>query len=453
MVEIIIKALWFILAILILVPIHELGHFYAMRVFGVKVLRFSVGFGQRLWTWTDKHGTEFAISSIPLGGYVKPLDDRNEEIQEGEEHLNLNTKPEWQRIIIFFAGPFANIVLAVVFFWFILLVKGTASFTPVIGSVEPNSLAASAGLVEGQEIIAIDGEATPTRKAVVLKLLSRLGESGPIYFTTKYPDATLTYDSEAQLDNWLSDAKAPDPLAGLGFSFYYPKIETVIDRVLESSPAERAGLKSGDRLLVVDGQEIESWDSWVQYVKARPNQPLDIDVRRQGEIVSLQVTPESTRLKNGDMIGRVGVSVVVPKMSEDMYRIHHYNAFSALTSAMSDTWEEGVFIFIFMKKLVFGEISTKNLSGPIGIAKVAASHAELGFWAFLTFLARLSIMLGVMNLLPVPVLDGGHIVFTTIEWIKGSPVSQAVQVWSLNVGVMLLVSVMFVAFYNDLFGA
>lgn len=452
MVDNFITALWFLIAILILVPVHEFGHFYAMRVFGVKVLRFSVGFGQRLWTWTDKHGTEFAVSAIPLGGYVKPLDDRNEEILPEEKHLNLNAKPEWQRIIIFFAGPFANFVLAIVFYWFILLIKGTASFTPVIGEVEPGSIAASAGLVKGQEIIAIDGAPTPTRRAVTLQLLSRLGESGPIHFTTKYPDATLTYDSEAQLENWLADEKAPDPLKGLGISFYFPPVEKVIDKVLEGSAAEKAGFLSGDRLMNADGEEIVSWGAWVKYVQARPNQTLSIDVEREGEPVNLRLVPESYRLKNGDVVGRAGVSVVLPKMPEDMVRIHEYNVFSALTSSLNETVETSVFILISMKKLIFGEISTKNLSGPIGIAKVAASHAELGFWAFLSFLAHLSIVLGVMNLLPVPVLDGGHIVFTTIEWIKGSPVSQAVQVWSLNVGVMLLVGVMMVAFYNDLLG-
>ncbi|MFL0798952.1 MAG: RIP metalloprotease RseP [Agarilytica sp.] len=448
-----VTALWFLLAICILVPIHEFGHFYAMRIFGVKVLRFSVGFGRRLWTWTDSQGTEFAISAIPLGGYVKPLDERNEEVSPEELPNALGTKPEWQRIIIFFAGPFANFVLAILFYWLILLVKGTTSYSPVIGHVEPNSIAAHAGLAEGQEIVAVDGEPTPTRKAVTLHLLSRLGETGEIRFTSKYSDTELSYESEGILDNWLSDEKSPNPLKGLGIEFYYPALGKVLDKVLEGSPAEHAGFQSGDELLSLNGEDILSWESWVKHIRKHPNVAMDVEVLRGGEEIPLKLTPESLTLDSGEVIGRAGVSVVLPKLPEEMVRVHRYNIVSALSSSLTETMDTSVFILLSMKKLIFGEISSKNLSGPIGIAKVAASHAELGFWAFLSFLAHLSIVLGVMNLLPVPILDGGHIVFAVIEWVKGSPVSQEVQVWSLNVGIVMLFGVMMIAFYNDILGA
>ncbi len=453
MVDILVKAAWFLLAICILVPVHEFGHFYAMRVFGVRVLRFSVGFGQRLWTWTDSKGTEFALSAIPLGGYVKPLDERNEEVAAEDMHYTLSSKPEWQRIIIFAAGPLANFILAIVFYWVILLVVGTQSYSPIIGEVETDSPAARAGLSSGQEIIAVDGEPTATRKAVALQLLKRLGESGSLHFTTRYPDSTLIYESDVMIETWLDDQKDPNPFKSIGLAFYYPPLEPIIDEVLPGSAAERAGFRQGDRLLAMDGVAIEGWEDWVYYVRERPGQSIEASVERGANEVTLILTPERLERDSGEAMGRAGVSVVLPKLPPEMVRRHRYNPVSAVGAALQETWDTGVFILLSMKKLIFGEISSKNLSGPIGIAKVAASHAEQGAWAFISFLAHLSIVLGVMNLLPVPMLDGGHIVFALVEWVKGSPVSQEVQAWSLNVGVMLLVGVMMIAFYNDILGA
>lgn len=443
-------ALWFLLAILILVPIHEFGHFYAMRRFGVKVLRFSVGFGHRIFTWRDSKGTEFAISAIPLGGYVKPLDERNEDVAEEDMPYTLSAQPVWQRLIIFAAGPVANLLLAALFFWALFVINGVSSYTPVIGKIEEGSIAQKAGLEVGQEIIAIDGEPTPTRRAVILHLLTRLGESGPIFFTTKYPDSSFTYDSEGELKDWLREAVSPDPISGLGLEFFSPPVGTTLDKVVEGSAAERAGFQSGDTLISVDNQTLEDWFAWVDYVRARPNQTLNVELERDGQMRVLALTPEALEVE-GETIGRAGVSVVLPKMPEEMIKRHNYNLFSGFTEAISKTWSECGFVLLSMKKLVLGEISTKNLSGPIGIAKVAASHAEYGFWAFVSFLASLSVVLGVLNLLPIPILDGGHIVFGIVEWIKGRPVSQEVQVWSMNVGIFMLLGVMMVAFYNDIF--
>lgn len=453
MVDILIKALWFLLAICILVPVHEFGHFYAMRLFGVRVLRFSVGFGQRLCTWTDAKGTEFALSAIPLGGYVKPLDERSEDVAPEDMPYTLNSKPEWQRIIIFAAGPLANFILAIVFYWVILFVVGTQSYSPIIGDVAPESPAARAGLSSGQEIIAVDGEPTPTRKAVALQLLKRLGESGNLHFTTRYPDSTLVYESDVEITHWLDDQKDPNPFKSIGLAFYYPPLEPIIDQVLAGSAAERAGFKTGDRLIAMDGLTIEGWEEWVHYVRERPSQPIEAAVARDGDELVLTLTPEALTRENGEVLGRAGVSVELPKLPPEMVRRHHYNPVNAVGAALQETWDTGVFILLSMKKLIFGEISSKNLSGPIGIAKVAASHAEQGAWAFISFLAHLSIVLGVMNLLPIPMLDGGHIVFALVEWVKGSPVSQEIQAWSLNAGIMLLVGVMMIAFYNDILGA
>jgi len=443
-------AIWFLVAICILVPIHEFGHFYAMRKFGVAVLRFSVGFGHRIFTWTDAKGTEFALSAIPLGGYVKPLDERNGDVPAEDMGNTLGAKSVWRRIIIYAAGPLANFVLALLFYWFILVVKGTTSYSPVVGKVESGSIAEQAGLVAGQEIIMIDDEETPTRKAVAMHLLTRLGESGEIRFTTKYPDSNLEYESEAQLDRWLRGVDSPDPISGLGIQFYYPPIPKVIDQVLADSAAEKAGFKSGDRLILMNSEQVESWEAWVEFVRSRPNESIDVLVERDGEPLSLVLVPESVDGTDGAPMGRAGVSVTLPRLPAEMVRRHDYNPFTGMISALHETWDSSVFVLLSMQKLIFGEISTKNLSGPIGIAKVAASHAEHGFWAFLSFLAHLSIVLGVLNLLPIPILDGGHILFCVVEWIKGSPVSQEVQAWSLNLGIIMLFGVMVIAFYNDI---
>lgn len=449
MVENLIKLCWFLVAICILVPIHEFGHFYAMRIFGVKVLRFSVGFGNRLLTWTDSKGTEFAISAIPLGGYVKPLDERNGDVDEKDLSSTLGAKKEWQRIVIFLAGPLANLILAVLFYSILMFFNGTSSYSPVIGEVDAGSIAARAGLESGQEIVSIDGKETPTRRAVAMHLLSRLGESGDIHFTVRYPESDFKYESQSQLDGWLKDAESPDPIKGLGLSFYYPPVPKILDQVLEGSAAERAGFESGDALILMDGKEIVSWREWVEYVRARPSEQISVVVQRNDQQRTLTLVPD-THTDGGVTMGRAGVSVELPDFPEHMIRKHEYGVFSALTSGVKESWETGAFVLLSIKKLIFGEISAKNLSGPIGIAKVAASHAELGFWAFISFLAHLSIVLGVMNLLPVPVLDGGHIVFCVVEWVKGSPVSQEIQAWSLNVGIVMLIGVMIIASYNDI---
>ncbi len=449
MIEHLIKLCWFLVAICILVPIHEFGHFYAMRIFGVKVLRFSVGFGKRLFTWSDAHGTEFALSAIPLGGYVKPLDERNGDVEEKDMPFTLGAKKEWQRIIIFLAGPVANLVLAVLFYAVLMFFKGTSSYTPVIGDVEPGSIAAQAGLESGQEIIAIDGEETPTRRAVAMHMLTRLGDTGDIHFTVRYPESDFKYESQSQLDGWLKGVESPDPIKGLGLGFYYPPIPKVLDQVLEDSAAEKAGLLAGDELVSMDGNKISAWREWVDYVRARPSEEISVVIRRGDRLENIVLVPDELTEK-GKSFGRAGVSVQLPEFPEHMIRNDEYGLVSAFFAGVQEAWETSAFVLLSIKKLIFGEISAKNLSGPIGIAKVAASHAELGFWAFVSFLAHLSIVLGVMNLLPIPVLDGGHIVFCIVEWVKGSPVSQEVQVWSLNVGIVMLIGVMIIASYNDI---
>jgi len=422
---------WFLVAIVILVSIHELGHFSVARLCGVKVLRFSIGFGRRLVTYTDKRGTEYALSLIPLGGYVKMLDEREGNVDPGELPYSYNRQPVWQRIAILAAGPAANFILAF-FLYSVLFMNGTSQLVPVVDHVREDSLASAAGLEKGQEILAVDGVATKSESDVMTQLINRLGESGELMFTVKYSDSKLSYDIVIEIDGWLRGTHAPDPLENLGFSFFRPIGDTKIAEIVKGGAAERAGFQVGDELFRVDGVPIGEWDEWVRLVKASPEKALMIDVLRNEAEVELRLVPDA-RVDKGQTYGFAGVGF-----------------FDSVTQSVNKTWTDTHLVLLSIKKLIVGEISTKNLSGPIGIAKVAASRAQHGLIAFIAFLAYLSVVLGVMNLLPIPVLDGGHIVYCLIELVSGKPVSEKIQLVSLQVGLAVLGLVMAVAFYNDI---
>jgi regulator of sigma E protease len=439
----------FLVALLILVSIHEFGHFYVARRCGVKVHRFSIGFGKVLWSWRDRHGTEFAFAALPLGGYVKMLDEREGPVAPEERHLAFNHKSVWQRMAIVAAGPAANFILAILLFWGLLL-QGERGLVPIIESVEPGSIAAQAGLEQGQQIVAIDGRPTPTWQAVNQVLLNRLGESGTISFTVSYPDDShFQYESEAQLQEWLRDAADPDPVAGLGITLQFPKIPPIVGEVLPDSPAERAGLKIGDRFLQVNDVFLDDWKAWVEYVRERPGAALAVKLERDGQAVNLTLVPDTVTEK-GKPQGRVGVGVQPYSIPEKMIRAYDYSITGAFIAGVNKTWETSGFVLLSVKKLILGEISTKNLSGPITIAKVAGSSAESGLMSFIGFVALLSVFLAVFNLLPIPVLDGGHLFYYFIEVIKRKPVSDKVQMLGYQVGLFLVIGLSVLALYNDI---
>lgn len=439
------EILWFLVALVILVTAHEFGHFYVARLCGVKVLRFSVGFGTPLFKWKDKLGTEFALSAIPLGGYVKMLDEREGEVPEEELHQAFTQKSPWQRIAVAAAGPVMNFILAFLFFALLFYAYGTTDRVPYVGEITPGSIAEEAGLEYGQEIVAIDGQPTPTQRDVLYHLLGRLGESGEISFSVKYPDSDLTYVSDAQLDDWLREEVDPDPFVGIGLQFQTPPV--VVGSLTEGGAAHRAGLELHDLIVAADDQEILQWGDFVDYIRSHPNQEIELLVDREGREIIVPVTPEMImNEQEGREVPMIGMGPHVP---ESFFRQYNYSFLGAISAGLVETKDRIVMVFVMTKKLVMGELSAKNLSSVISIAKVAGSTAASGWVYFLQFLAWLSVVLGVMNLLPIPVLDGGHIMFYLAEVIKGSPLSERVQLIGYQVGLVMVVGLMVFALYQD----
>lgn len=432
----------------ILVTIHEYGHFAMARRCGVKVLRFSVGFGKGLVRWHDRHGTEYVIAAIPLGGYVKMLDEREGEVPADQLQYAFNRKSVGARTAIVAAGPIANLLLAVVAFW-LIYITGVTGVVPLIDKVEPDSVAAVAGLQPGQEIVAVDGNETPTIQALNQALLDRIGETGTIQFSVRNKGTDLTQQASGQLKDWLAAAEEPDLIGGLGIELWRPAAEAIIGDVLPNSPAERAGLKAGDRITGADGQPVRMWDDWVTYVRARPEVAISVELQRDSQAMTLALTPDRKLDDKGQAFGQVGVGAKAPPWPADMLREQHFNVFSAVVPALNQTWQTTAFTLVSIKKMLQGLISHKNLSGPVTIAKVAAASARTGWESYVSFLALLSISLGVLNLLPVPVLDGGHLLFYAIEAVRGSPLPERIQNFGTQIGLGLVLMMMMMALYND----
>ncbi|PQP05945.1 MULTISPECIES: sigma E protease regulator RseP [Pseudomonas] len=437
-----------LVALGVLVTFHEFGHFWVARRCGVKVLRFSVGFGMPLLRWHDSKGTEFVIAAIPLGGYVKMLDEREGEVPADQLDHAFNRKSVRQRIAIVAAGPIANFLLAMVFFW-ALAMLGSEQVRPVIGAVESGSIASKAGLSPGQEIIAIDGEPTSGWAAVNLQLVRRLGESGSLQLLVREQGSTVDSPRELVLDKWLKGADEPDPIRSLGIRPWRPALPPVLAEFDPKGPAKAAGLKTGDRLLALDGKALDDWQQVVDIVRMHPDTKIMLRVERDGAQIDVPVTL-AARGESKAPSGYLGAGVKAVDWPPEMIREVSYGPVAAIGEGARRTWTMSVLTLDSLKKMLFGELSVKNLSGPITIAKVAGASAQSGVADFLNFLAYLSISLGVLNLLPIPVLDGGHLLFYLIEWARGRPLSDRVQSWGIQIGISLVVGVMLLALVNDL---
>lgn len=437
-----------LVAIGVLVTFHEFGHFWVARRCGVRVLRFSVGFGTPLLRWKDRHGTEFAIAAIPLGGYVKMLDEREGDVPLDQLDQSFNRKSVRQRIAIVAAGPVANFLLAIFFFW-ILGMLGSQQARPVIGAVEAGSLAEQAGLRAGEEILAVDGEATPGWGAVNLQLVKRLGETGSIEVLVRDEDSSAQTLRRIELDAWLRGAADPDPLASLGLRRWFVQAPPLVHEVRKDSAAQLGGVQKGDRLLSLGGERLESPDGVVAVARSFAGESVELRYLRGEQELSAQLQiPADPKVV--ERLGYLGAVVAYDPLPAHMLREVSYGPLEAVGEGLRRTWSMSVLTLDSLRKMLLGELSVKNLSGPITIAKVAGASAQSGIGDFLNFLAILSISLGVLNLLPIPVLDGGHLLFYLIEWVRGRPLSERVQTWGVQIGISLVIGVMILALANDL---
>ena len=457
MIEFIVSVLALIVTLGILVTIHEFGHFWVARRCGVKVLRFSIGLGKAVKSWIGRDGVEYVIAPIPLGGYVKMLGQEDiavadtKEIPTSQQHLCFAYKPLWQRMAIVAAGPIANFLLAIFIYWLINISYGINGIAPVINGISENSSADRAGLQVGDEIIAVDSEETIIWQQVSLQMLNRLGETGELVVTVNPYDSSTSRDITIPIQAWLRSDVEPDPVTDLGIVRL--EIPARIAEVVTGGRAERDGLRAGDEIISVNGESILGWSHWVAVIRSNPELALDVIVKRGESEAGLEIRPELVRLSNGTAIGRIGASVQETALSEildsEMQRHISFNAFTAIQPALQETWNNSVFVLDSIKKMVIGLISVRNINGPITIAQVAGETASYGLEVYLGFLALLSICLGVFNLLPIPVLDGGHLFYYTMEAIMGRPVPERVQTWGLQLGLSLIFGIMILAIYND----
>lgn len=437
-----------LVALGVLVTFHEFGHFWVARRCGVKVLRFSVGFGKPLLRWSDRHGTEFVIAAIPLGGYVKMLDEREAEVPQALLGGAFNRKSVRQRFAIVSAGPLANFLLALAFFW-LLAMLGSEQVRPVIGAVEAGSLAEQAGLAADEEILAVNGKRVTGWGEVNLQLVRRLGESGRLDLTVRELGASQEQHRQIVLHEWLKGVEEPDPIGALGIRPWRPQVAPVIAQLDPEGPARSAGVVLGDRLLSLNGQSLADWQQVIDQVGSLPGQPVRLVVEREGRQEEIALTL-GVRGEGAFARGYLGAGVAAGEWPAEMLREVSFGPLEAMVEGGRRTWAMSLLTLDSLKKMLLGELSVKNLSGPITIAKVAGASAQSGLGDFLNFLAYLSISLGVLNLLPIPVLDGGHLLFYLVEWVRGRPLSDRVQGWGMQIGITLVVGVMLLALVNDI---
>ncbi|MDX7597682.1 sigma E protease regulator RseP [Aeromonas caviae] len=436
----------FIVALGLLVAVHEFGHFWVARRCGVKVERFSIGFGKAIWRRLGKDGTEYVLALIPLGGYVKMLDGRVDELKPGEEAQAFNHKSVWARMAIVAAGPMANFVFALFAFWLMFMI-GVPSVKPVVGEVRPASIVAEAGILPGMEIVGVGGEETGDWESVIYALISHLGDDS-VQLKLKAANTSYAVDKTLQLAGWKFDPDKESPIGSLGIVPLGGKVLPVVEAVVPSSASEKAGLQIGDRIKGVDGDAITEWTQFVERVQQSPAQPLQVTVERGGSEMILILTPDGKKVK-GQLVGFVGLSPQLVPLPDEYRTLLQYGPLQALWHGVQKTWSLITLTFDMIGKLIGGIVSLDNLSGPISIAKGAGSSADYGLVYFLGFLALISVNLGIINLFPLPVLDGGHLVYFLIEAITGKPVSEKIQEVGFRIGAAILMLLMGIALFND----
>ncbi|WP_353140657.1 RIP metalloprotease RseP [Acinetobacter pragensis] len=446
------NALFIILAAIFLlgplIAIHEFGHYIVARKLGVKVLVYSIGFGPTLLKWTSKKsGIQYQLSALPLGGYVKMLDEREGDVPEKDLPYAFNRQNPWKRIAIVAAGPLINLAFAVVLFW-ILLLPAQEQLNTRVGKVLPNSPAAAVQMHEGDKITAIDGMQVSTWERLNFALVDRVGETGSIAVAAERAGETKSFNLPIQ--NFLKD-QSQSPLEALGFIPYRPHLPAVISKLMDDGAAVRQGMKAGDQIVAIDGVKMNEWFDVVQVVQASPEKLLKIDVLRNKQLIHLEVMPQGKQDNMGKVTGVLGVQSDPGKVTipAEFKQTIQYSPVEAFTMAVDKTGQISSMILNSIVKMVRGLIGLDNLSGPITIAKVAGQSAEMGWQTFISFMALMSVSLGILNLLPIPMLDGGHLVYYLVELIRGKPVSEQIQLVGLKIGMVLLGSMMLLALFND----
>lgn len=452
MLEVLSSVWWLIVVLGVLVTFHEFGHYWVARRCGVKVLRFSVGFGRALWSRKGRDGTEYQIAALPLGGYVKLLDTREREVSPAEQPMAMDNKPPWQKILILLAGPVFNLVFAVFAFWLMFMV-GIPQAKPIVGEV--TGLAADAGIPANSEIIAVDGEQTAGWQHAHLALMTHALDREPARLTVVSENGAES-EHLLELDRLPDSFKEENTLEEIGIEPWRPRIPALVGSVGEDSPAERAGIQEGDLILEIGGETVPDWAMIGPLVQQHgyAGEPLAVTVERNGAPLELSIRPTSDGSGNsGRLI--LGVSNAPPDEAtiaawEASRTVVQYGPLEGIPQAFHETWRLTTSTLGLLGRMITGKASVRNLSGPITIAQFANDSARLGLSNFLFFMGLISLSLGILNLLPIPVLDGGHIVFYLIEWAKGSPVSEQVQVAGQYFGLMALAALMGLAFVNDI---
>jgi regulator of sigma E protease len=445
----------FIVAIALLIAVHEFGHFWVARRLGFKVLRFSIGFGRPIWRWRGADGTEYWLSRIPLGGYVKLLDEREGPVPVEEQHLAFNRRPIPHRIAVLLAGPGFNFLFAICAYW-ALFVAGVPGIKPYVGEVTPGSPAAEAGLLEEDLILSVDARPVETWQGTVLALLDSILDGGDV--------SLQVMDSSGDKRRLMIDLRdkaaeltEPDALfPGIGITPLMPKFPAVIGEVVAGEPAERAGFLSDDKVITAGDESIDSWGQWLRFVRDRPGENVTVTVQRGTSVLDLDLGIGIVE-ENGRPIGRIGAApnaevrlAAAAEARERFTAEQRYPVGTALLQGAKKTWGMSALTLRMLWRMVIGDVSVKNLSGPINIATYAGNSAQAGIGSFTMFLALISISLGIINLMPIPLLDGGQVLYQLVEAVKGSPMSERSLIVGQQVGIVLLLLVMSVAFYNDL---
>ena len=449
--DILYSAIAFVVALGVLVTVHEFGHFWVARTLGVKVLTFSVGFGRALWSHRSREGeTEYVVAMIPLGGYVKMLDESEGDVAEHERHRAFNRQPLPTRIAVVVAGPAFNFLFAILAYWCMYMI-GVDGLRPIVAETAPGSVAERAGFQPGDEMESVQGEEVETWQSAVQAIIAASLDDGRIgveVLDVSHRRQERVIDLGAIGVDDLTRGRFFDRI---GLAPAQPVLPAVIGRVEAGRPAQRDGLLPGDRVLEAAGQNVESWPDLVRIVRERPGEMLVVVVERDGARVTIRLTPDVEQAADGSRFGRIGAAVSEPKGLIDRYFVtERHDPWSAFVKGAAKTGEISELTLRMLWKMVLLEVSLENLSGPIGIAEYAGASARFGLSRFLEFLGIVSVSLGILNLLPIPLLDGGHLLYYTVEFLRGRPVSETFRFVGQRLGIALLVGLMGLALYNDL---